>query len=139
MQAVLPRDWGAAIATAANTITKAENQSSLATVVAGHVLQFVGEGVPAVNPTMAAKKAAPRLARAKVAPTPPLAAKRAVRPAVSAPARRAAQPMAKAMTPAAPITNAAPELMFKSFSALDRAAQLDAELRERLAHPGKFL
>lgn len=139
MQAVLPQDWGAAITTAANTIAKSENPSPLATAIAGHVLQFVGEGVPDAKPAVAAQKAVPRLARAKVTPTPRRAAKPAVRAAVAVPALRTAQQMVKSMPPAAPITNALPELMLKSFSALDRAAQLDAELRERLAQPGRFL
>lgn len=136
-----PNDFGAAVIASASGLIKSARQRNIVSVVGGRPIVWEDEAVaPRVHSVRArvtpVAKAIPSYRR-QPARTPQITP---IRKSAPTPAQR------QRMASNAPLraeqekyTASEPELMMKSFSAIDRMAQLTEELEQRIANPGAFL
>lgn len=136
-----PNDFGAAVIASASGLIKSARQRNIVSVVGGRTIVWTDEAVAPrvhfvrvrVTPMVKAIPGYRRSATKATQTTP-------IRKSASTPTQRHRRaPSAPVQAHPATYTTSEPQLMMKSFSALDRMAQLTEELKQRIANPGAFL
>lgn len=134
-------EFGSAIISSTNGLIKSARQRNIISVVGGRPIVWTDESVaPRVQSVRASVtpmvKAMPGYRR----PAATVTQISSIRRSPPTPVQRyRSAPSPSAQASPAMSSTSEPQLMMKSFSALDRMAQLTKELEQRIANPGAFL